>query len=389
VKRHAALVISVLVLVALAACDKDGNPASPCVTTASVAASSFGPTGGSTSLQIDTRPSCTWTLSSDAWIVPDRKSGEGGATVAVTVNPNPAGSARSGAITIGQQRLELQQSGCAAAIADLPEDFGAAAANVTARITTTAACQWTVATSATWVRFDPASGAGPSDVRVIVDSNPGTDTRSATISVNAQPMTIRQGGARAQCSYEVAPVEYLAMALAERGEFAINTAPGCAWQIEPTDNWIAIESPASGQGPATVRYAISPNPSKFGNTIRSAPIRVRWPTPAGGQDVSVSQLPDCTTVIYRPADQRVIDRIDVAANGGRLGVEVLVDLPFSCPWSARSEAAWLTVEFPAFPSIARGDGGVVLIVASNGTGQQRTGRVQVGERYLIVVQAAQ
>ena len=388
-RRGAALVISVLVLAALAACDKDGNPASPCVTTASVAASSFGPTGGSTSLQINTRPSCTWALSSDTWIVPDRKTGEGGGTVAVTINPNPDGAARSGAITIGQQRLELQQSGCSAAIADLPEDFGAAAANATARITTTAACQWTVATSAAWVRFEPASGAGPSDLRVIVDSNPAADSRTATVSVNAQPMTIRQGGARPQCSYGVAPIEYLAMALAERGEFAINTAPGCAWQIEPAENWIAIESPPSGQGPATVRYAISPNPSKSGNTIRSAPIRVRWPTPAGGQDVSVSQLPDCTTIIYRLPDQRGIDRIDVPAAGGRLGVEVLVDLPFSCPWSARSEAAWVTVESPAFPSIARGDGGVVLIVASNGTGQQRSGRVQVGERYLTVVQAAQ
>lgn len=387
--RHTAVVVSLLALVVLAACGKDGNPASPCVTTASVAASSFGPTGGSTSLQINTRPSCTWTLSSEAWIVPDRRSGEGSATVAVTINPNPDGGARSGAITIGQQRLDLQQAGCSAAIADLPEDVGAAATTASARITTTAACQWTVTSSAAWVRFDPPSGAGPSDVRVTVDSNPGTDSRSATISVNAQPMTIRQGGARPVCSYGVAPAEYLAMALAERGEFAITTAPGCAWQIEPTDSWIVIESATSGQGPATVRYAIAANPSKFGNTIRSAPVRVRWPAPAGGQDVSVSQLPDCSTLFYRLPDQRSIDRIDVPAGGGRLGVEVLVDLPFSCPWSARSEALWVAVESPAFPSIARGDGGVVLIVGANGTGQERTGRVQVGERYLIVVQAAQ
>ena len=382
------LVALVLVLVALAACDND-NPAAPCTATASVAATSFGATGGSTSLQITTRPNCTWALSSDAWIVPERKTGEGAATVAVTVSPNPDGGARSGAITIGQQRLELQQVGCSAAIADLPADFGATATTATARITTTTACQWTVAASAAWVRFDPASGAGPSDVRVTVDSNPGTDSRSATISVNAQPMTIRQAGAQPQCSYGVSPGEYLAMALAARGEFGSNTATGCAWQIDPTDTWIALESATSGQGSATVRFAISANPSKGGNTIRSAPIRVRWPSPAGGQDVSVSQLPDCTTIVYRLPDQRPLDRIDVPAGGGRLGLEVLVDLPFSCPWSARSEASWISVESPAFPAIARGDGGIVLVVGSNGTGQERSGRVQVGERYLIVVQAAQ
>ena len=75
--------------------------------------------------------------------------------------------------------------------------------------------------------------------------------------------------------------------------------------------------------------------------------------------MSVSQLPNCTTVLYRLPDQRPIDRADAAASGGRLGVEVLVDLPFSCPWSARSETSWISVESPAFPSIARGDGGVV------------------------------
>ena len=370
-----------------AACGKDANPASPCVTTAGVAASSFGPTGGSTTLQINTRPSCTWSLSSDAWIVLDRTSGEGGATIAVTISPNPDGGARSGSITIGQQRVELQQAGCSAAIADLPEDFGPDAANTTARITTTPACQWTVASSAGWARVDPASGAGPSDVRVTVDANPTADTRSATIAVNAQPTTIRQGGARAPCSYGVAPTEYLAMALPERSEFVINTQAGCPWQIEPTDSWISIESATAGEGPTTVRYAISLNSSQFGNTIRSAPIRVRWPS-AGGQDVSISQLPHCSTLVINRPDQRRLDRVDVAAGGGRLSYDVLVDLPFSCPWTARSEADWIAVESPAFPSVARGDGGLVLMVAPNG-GPERSGRVQVGERYLIVVQGAQ
>ena len=55
---------------------------------------------------------------------------------------------------------------------------------------------------------------------------------------------------------------------------------------------------------------------------------------------------------------------------------VLVDLPFSCPWNALSDASWITVISPAFPAIARGDGSLRFIVQPNTTGvvQRRADR---------------
>jgi Putative binding domain, N-terminal len=68
---------------------------------------------------------------------------------------------------------------------------------------------------------------------------------------------------------------------------------------------------------------------------------------------------------------------------------VLVDLPFSCPWNALSDSSWITVIFPAFPEIARGDGPLRFIVQPNTTGVSRVGRIAVAEKVLMVFQPAQ
>lgn len=223
----------------------------------------------------------------------------------------------------------------------------------------------------------------------------GTALLVATLACSGQdaapiaPSSVQHAGqpGAASCQYAVTPVEHLAMPLAERGEFSIQAPPGCAWQINQPASWITLESPVTGQGPATIRYVLSPQMTVV-NDLRAAPIEVRWASPTAGQNVWVRQLPMCATLLIDLKDPRraPVDRVQVPAEGVRLNYDVLVDLPFSCPWSARSESPWLSLNYPLFPVTSRGDGGLSVTVAANNTAAERTGRVQVGERYLTVVQ---
>lgn len=69
-----------------------------------------------------------------------------------------------------------------------------------------------------------------------------------------------------------------------------------------------------------------------------------------------------------------------------MSITTLVDLPFSCPWSAISEVNWITVTYPAYPTIQRGDSELQFTVAPNTSGVERIGRIAVAEKFLIVIQ---
>jgi hypothetical protein len=84
-----------------------------------------------------------------------------------------------------------------------------------------------------------------------------------------------------------------------------------------------------------------------------------------------------------------ITSVTVPAQGGPATIWTLADPAFSCPWSAISEVNWITVTFPAYPTIHQGDGTVQFTVQPNTSGVERTGRIAVAEKFLIVIQPAQ
>ena len=81
-----------------------------------------------------------------------------------------------------------------------------------------------------------------------------------------------------------------------------------------------------------------------------------------------------------------ITSVIVAAGGGATSIWTLADPAFSCPWSALSEASWITVTSPAYPTFAQGDGSMQFTVQPNTSGVQRVGQIRVAERILTVVQ---
>jgi hypothetical protein len=191
----------------------------------------------------------------------------------------------------------------------------------------------------------------------------------------------------AACQYEVTPVERIALPLAETASFSIDTPAGCPWRIENVPDWVTVKAARNGTGSATITYDIAPHPGAVSNVLREAPVEVRWDAPTAGQNVWVRQMPRCAMLVYDPVAKTNIQTYRIGAAGGRVALWTLVDSPFSCQWSARSETDWISFHYPKFPEISRGDGGIAFEVTPNLTGAERTGRVQVAEVYLTVIQS--
>jgi hypothetical protein len=129
-------------------------------------------------------------------------------------------------------------------------------------------------------------------------------------------------------------------------------------------SWIAITSPTSGNGTATLNLVIAAN--------------------TGGQRDGIVTVADQVLTIRQSA----VCRYDlsptgqtIAAAGGAGGVAVSTGA--GCSWTAASNAAWITVTSGA---AGNGPGSVSFAVAPN-TGGSRTGALIIGDATFTITQA--
>jgi len=101
-----------------------------------------------------------------------------------------------------------------------------------------------------------ANGAGT--VTYTVQANPGTATRTGTITINGQTFTVTQGSS---CTYAVYPtVRPFTSGGGTNGRFTVITQSGCPWTATTNAPWITITEgaqPTSGTG--RVRYTVAAN----------------------------------------------------------------------------------------------------------------------------------
>jgi hypothetical protein len=200
------------------------------------------------------------------------------------------------------------------------------------------------------------------------------------------------------CHYTVSPVERITMPLGESSVVLVETADHCAWTVQPGADWLSLNSPPGGIGTALINYTAAQNTASFTSSFREAPLMVRWEAETVGQNVWIRQMPRCAMIVMSPPGTTPVVTaapnngeffLDVPAAGGRFPLWTLVEPPFSCPWSARSQAEWIDMEYPVFPTFYRGDGGFAFFVEANTTGVTRIGKIEVGEKFLTVTQPPQ
>ena len=127
------------------------------------------------------------------------------------------------------------------------------------------------------------------------------------------------------CNYMFSPSSASFNAAGGTDLFGMTTDPSCAWNVVDNATWITITSAASGAGSATVTYSIASN---TGYT-RSGTITI------GDQTFIINQASGCTLSLSD-------DNASYGSGGDGGGVGITAS-DSTCPWTAVSNAGWITI----------------------------------------------
>ena len=314
---------------------------------------------------------CSWSATSTAsWLTVDTgATGTGSGSVGYSVAANTTNAARTGTLSIGGRVFSVTQAAptCAVVLSTTSVSLTAASAFRTFQVSTASGCAWTASSSVPWITISIGStGTGSGSVFYSVTANTGTASRTGTITVGGETVTVTQGGAA--CTYSLAPLSVTLSAVGTSASVAVTTSADCAWTVSSGASWLTVTSPTSGQGDGTVQYTAAPNPtstSRVGTlTIGSRAFNV---TQAG--IVCTNTLSSNSVTVGSPAST----------------LSVIVATGDDCAWTASSPVSWITI-----PSGSGGTGPstVSIAVAENTGATSRSAMLSIAGRSLTVTQSA-
>jgi len=172
-----------------------GPSATRCQPTLGASSPSFGAAGGSGSLTVSVARECAWSAGTDAnWIaITDGATGQGDGSIVYRVSANAVPSARRGAITVGDQRVDIGQdaAACEFSLSSPSDALAAAGARAAIDVRTLTGCSWQAHADQSWAAVEPGSGNGTGVISVTLSPNAGPE-RTVGIGVASQRVTIRQ-----------------------------------------------------------------------------------------------------------------------------------------------------------------------------------------------------
>jgi uncharacterized protein (TIGR03437 family) len=242
-----------------------------------------------------------------------------------------------------------------------PQIGGAGTVNIVASAST---CVRTTSSTVSWITIDfgqQGTGNGTAGFTVAADTD--TPTRSGTITVGDQSITITQTGPA--CNFAINPNSANLSSLAQNGSFSLSGLAGCTWNASSNAPWLQLTSPTSGMGQANIAYAIQANPG----TSRSGTISV------AGLTFIVNQSGACSYTLT-PASG------SYPSSGGN--GSFTVNSTAGCAWTASASVSWIRITSGLSGS---GPGQVTFALDPN-TGDARTGTITVAGQTFTVAQAS-
>jgi hypothetical protein len=345
-------------------------------THATVAAS-----GGSGQVAVNAVVSAAWTTSNFApsWLsILSGASGYGSGTVTYTVAANPNTSDRQIDLKIAGQDFVLTQGGaadasaCAATISPASPTIDAAGGAATLSVSIPTGCAWIAHSDASWLSITSgASGSGTGAVGYISAPNTSSSTRTATIDVGAQTVTVTQTTASgaSTCSPTLSSTGGLMTGDPSDIVLTVTAGAGCPWTAASNVSWMSVTSGASGSGNGEVICHVDAN---TGSTGRTGTLTIA--------DQTVTEFQDGG---YVPCQASLgTYAVSVAYSGG--SGQVTTSQDGGCAWTASSDSPWLTIT-----STTSGTGAttVTYTVAANTSPTDRTGVLTIAGRSLVVTQA--
>ena len=166
-------------------------------------------------IAVTTTAGCTWTAASDsAWItIMSQAPGDGSGVFSYAASPNATGAARIGSVAVNGQTAEVDQAAsgaCAYSIS--PSGNAVAATGGKSSVLFSAApasCPWSVAiapAASSWLHVtSPTAGTGVVSIDYTVDANTTAASRSGTIGLANQTLTVTQAGGASVTAPNIAP----------------------------------------------------------------------------------------------------------------------------------------------------------------------------------------
>jgi BACON domain-containing protein/all-beta uncharacterized protein len=157
---------------------------------------SFGPGGGTGTMNIATTRDCTWSITAvPAWIsINGDRGGQGEAAVGFTVAANPVPVARSGALGVGTEVVQISQEAapCRFSLNRGEDSIAAAGGSLTVQLDTLTGCNWLATSDVPWVGISSGqSGSASGAVVLQVAANSGA-ARTGTVRIAGQLFTVKQ-----------------------------------------------------------------------------------------------------------------------------------------------------------------------------------------------------
>ncbi len=157
-------------------------------------------TGGSGAFGIVMPSACSWTAVSGSSFVTvnSAAAGNGDAAVSFTVAPN-FGGPRTGSIQVSNgvvtKTFQVQQrSGCPTSLSQTAINFGPPGGSGNVAITAGNVCTYLASSNANWVVVTSPSQSGNGSVTFNVLPNTGSTSRTTTVNVSGQTITVNQAG---------------------------------------------------------------------------------------------------------------------------------------------------------------------------------------------------
>ena len=322
--------------------------------------------GGSTVVNVQADPSCSWTAASNvAWIaVSGIGVGSGDGSVTINVSPN-SGAARSGTVTIAGRTFTVNQAvSCVGSLSPTSASVAAGGgAGPSIGVTVATGCAWTASTTDGWLAITQgASSTGNGTVAFSASANFGP-ARTGSLAIAGQTFGVTQPS----CALSLnVPSQSLPVTAGAGSPIGVSAVAGCNWTATATVPWITITGGASGVGNGSVTFSVIAN----SGSSRAGAINI------GSQVHTVTQAGSCSSSIA-PLSQTV------PAAGGT-ATSVTVTAGAGCNWTAVPSQSWLTVTSGASGS---GNGTVGLSVEAN-LGPDRSAAVTIAGQTHIVSQTS-
>lgn len=237
----------------------------------------FGPEAGASDFLITSNT--TWSISSNqSWCNISTTSGSNNKTISFSITPNISTQSRTAIIIVNSSALSVQitvtQEGKTEVIPTLsvsPETISVTAIEQRSNFDISSNTDWTISSDQSWCTPAVISGNGDKTISCSISENTQSQSRTATITVNAgsisRKITMTQAGKEIptlSLSHESISVT------ANEQMFSFDISSNTNWTISSDQSW-CTPSVSSGNGDKTISCSVSEN---IQSQIRTATLTV-------------------------------------------------------------------------------------------------------------------